>query len=599
MVRRNARHPALSLLAAAALLAPPLTAQTPAPSAGYRNHAAVVSAIDSLRRAFPRLIESSVIATSPGGRAVHAVRLSAGANPDERPALLIMAGAHGPHLVGTEIALGALQRRARAYGQDQAVTALLDRTTIYVMPRLNPDAAEAFFRRPWVERALNDKADDRDHDNARDEDGPDDLNGDGFITMMRIADPAADWRPDPTDPWLMRRADPVKGETGGWRVTVEDRDNDRDGAFGEDGPGGIDINKNFAHEFAFFGDGGDHQFSSAEARAVAEYVSARQNIAAAYVLGPQDNLMEPWRNRPQAGGPPQGTSAGGPFTSILRADESYYVEMSDRFKRITGLSRNPPAVSFGGDPASWMYYHMGRLAFSSRGWWVPEAPRDSAAGGQRVSGAAGQPAPGGAGGQGAGGGGGGPGGAGGATPDPLAADRNAMKWLQANDPTAILPWTAIQHPDYPGQTVEVGGFRPFALMNPQAAMLDSVIAKQTRFVQELAGLMPGVALREVRVTSLGQGAWRITAQVANTGYFPTQAAIGARLPWVRQIRVDLRTGQNQAIVAGRAVQLLGAITGSGRSTELTWVVTGAAGSTLTLSAAGPVVGSASTTVTLR
>jgi hypothetical protein len=130
-------------------------------------------------------------------------------------------------------------------------------------------------------------------------------------------------------------------------------------------------------------------------------------------------------------------------------------------------------------------------------------------------------------------------------------------------------------------------------------MLDSVIAKQTRFVQELAGLMPGIALREVRVTSLGQGAWRITAQVANTGYFPTRSAIGSRLPWVRQIRVDLRTGQNQSIVAGRAVQLLGAIAGSGRSTELTWVVTGTAGSTLTLSAAGPVVGSASTTVSLR
>ncbi|MFN2324359.1 MAG: hypothetical protein ABR551_00575, partial [Gemmatimonadales bacterium] len=92
---------------------------------------------------------------------------------------------------------------------------------------------------------------------------------------------------------------------------------------------------------------------------------------------------------------------------------------------------------------------------------------------------------------------------------------------------------------------------------------------------------------------------RVTAQVANTGYFPTQSAVGARLPWVRQIRVDLQAGANQSIVAGRAVQLVGTIAGSGRSTELSWVVTGPAGSTMTLSAAGPVVGSASTTVTLR
>lgn len=569
---------------AAFLLVSSLSAQAGAPpsSAGYRNHAGVTAAIDSLRRAYPRLVESSVLATSPGGRAVHVVRLGAGQNVDDRPALLIMANAHGPHVVGTEIALGAAQRLARAYGQDQAVTALLDRATIYVIPRLNPDAAEAFFRRPWAERVLNESRNDPDHDGTPDDDGPDDLNGDGIIAMMRVADPAGDWRPDPADNFLMRRAEVVKGEVGGWRVMVEGRDNDRDGVQGEDPAGGVDINRNFAHEFAFFGDGGDHAFSAPEARGVAEFLAERANIAVAYVLGPQDNLMEPWRNRPQAGGPPQGTSAGGPFTSILRPDESYYVELSERFKRTTGLTRNPPASSFGGDPASWMYYHMGRLAFASRGWWVPEAPRDSAAAAPR-----------------GGGGGAGPGGAGGGAPDVLAADRNAVRWFQANDPSALLPWTPVQHPDFPGQVVEVGGFRPFAMLNPPASQLDSVVARHSRWVQELAGMLPALALREVKVTGLGQGTWRVEAQVANTGFLPTHAAIGGRLPWARQIRVDLRTGQGQAIVAGRAVQQLGAIAGSGRSTELSWVVTGAAGSTLTLSAGSPLAGSATTTITLR
>lgn len=578
MVRGSFPKPAAGRLAAvvacAALLAPPLAAQAAPPSAGYRNHAALSTAIETLRRDHPRLINVEVIATSPGGRAVHAVRLAAGSNPDARPALLIMAGAHGPHLVGSEIAIGTAQHLARAYGQDPAVTALLDRTTIYVLPRLNPDAAEAFFRRPLVERALNEQADDRDHDNAQDEDGLDDLNGDGFITMMRIADPAAEWRPDPADPWLMRRADPAKGEAGGWRLMAEDRDNDSDGQFGEDAPGGVDINKNFAHDYAFFGDGGDHPFSSPEARGVAEFVSAHGNIAAAYVLGPQDNLMEPWRNRPQAGGPPQGTSAGGPYTSILRQDESYYVELSDRFKRSTGLTRNPPPAALGGDPATWMYYHMGRLSFASRGWWIPDAPRDSAA--PRSAG-----------------------GAGAAGADPLAQDRNALKWLQANSPGAILPWTAVQHPDFPGQAVEVGGFRPFATLNPPAALLDSVVGKQARFIQDLAGLLPAIEFRDVKVETLGQGAYRISAQVANTGYLPTMSAIGSRARWVRQIRVDLRTGSGQTIVGGRGVQLVGAIAGSGRSTELTWVVTGAAGSSVTLTAESPAAGSATTTITLR
>lgn len=570
-----------ALAAGVVVLASPLSAQA-APSAGYRNHAALSAAVDSLRRAYPRLIETQVIATSPGGRAVHAVRIGVGADVDRRPALLVLANAYGPHLVGSEIALGTVQRLAAAYGRDETVTTLLDNTTLYVIPRLNPDAAEAFFRRPLHERTFNELADDSDHDGRQDEDGPDDLNGDGFITMMRIADPAGDWRPDPADPWLMRRADPVKGETGGWRMMVEARDSDGDGEIAEDSPGGVDINKNFGHDYTFFAAGsGVHQFSAPEARAVAEFVYRHDNIAAAYVLGPHDNLMEPWRHRPQAGGPPQGTSAGGPFTSILRADESWYVEMAERFKRSTGLTRNPPTVATGGDPATWMYYHMGRFAFASRGWWVPEAPRDSAA-------AAPRPAGPGAGGQGQGSG-----------ADPLAYERNALKWFQANDPSAILDWRPIQHPDFPGRTVEIGGFRPFALWNPPTALLDSVLAKQSRFITELAGSLPAIEWREVTVEPLGQGAWRITAQVANTGYLPTLTALGPRARWPRQIRVDLKIGQGQTIAGGRAVQLLGPIAGSGRSTELSWVVTGSRGSTVELTAESPVAGSAATTITLR
>src|SRR5690606_40156683 len=46
-----------------------------AEQARYRNHARLTRAIDSLRRAHPQLIQVSEIATSPGGRAVHAVRI--------------------------------------------------------------------------------------------------------------------------------------------------------------------------------------------------------------------------------------------------------------------------------------------------------------------------------------------------------------------------------------------------------------------------------------------------------------------------------------------------------------------------------------------
>lgn len=576
------------------LLASPLAAHAQGSADGpYRNHAALLSAVDGLRRAHPRLIEVSTLATSPGGRAIPAIRLGAGPTVDSRPALLIVANAHGPHLIGSAIALGALEQLAAGYGRDTAITALLDRTTLYVVPRLNPDAAEALFGTPRWERRTNDAPDDADHDGATDEDGPLDLNGDGFITVMRVADPAGEWRPDSLEPRLMRRADAAKGETGGWSVRTESRDQDGDGVAQEDGPGGTDVNLNFAHDYPWFRAGaGLHPISSAEARGLAEFVVAHPNIAAAYVLGPQDNLMTPWKHRAgSGGGAPEGTSQGGPYTSILSGDEAWFGEVSSRFKKTTGLTGTPPAGTLGGDVLTWLYYHMGRFAFGSRGWWIPDPTPDSAA--ARGAGAA-RPA----GGAGAGAGGGGAGGAGAQSPDPMIQERKTVAWLDANDPTAVLPKTAVQHPDFPGQLVEVGGMRPGATLNPPAPFADSAVTRHTRFITELAGMLPQVAWRDAKVESLGRNAWRITAQVANTGFLPTRAAIGERARWPRQIKVSL-TGNGLEIAGGRAIQLLDTIAGSGRSEELSWVVTGASGTTVTLRAESPVAGTAVTTLTLR
>jgi len=53
------------------------------------------------------------------------------------------------------------------------------------------------------------------------------------------------------------------------------------------------------------------------------------------------------------------------------------------------------------------------------------------------------------------------------------------------------------------------------------------------------------------------------------------------------------------VAGGRAVQLLGPVAGSGRSTELSWLVVGAPGSSVTLEAASASAGRASQTITLR
>jgi len=407
---------------------------------------------------------------------------------------------------------------------------------------------------------------------ADDEDGPDDLNRDGMITMMRVKAPGGEWIADAVDPALMRRADAAKGERGVYRLLTEGRDDDNDEAFNEDAAGGTDISRNFANNFRFFGENsGLHPFSADESRAVAEFVSTHDNIAAVYVLGMQDNLLKPWEGRrvPGISNNPQGTSAGGPFSAPLPEDNGWFTEVARRFRTTTGLTEGPASVAEVGDPLSWAYFHMGRFAFGSRVWWPGKAPADTAAGRRAPS------------------------------PDPLASERNDYRWMRANRPDALVAWTPVAGFTIDGEQVEVGGFAPFALLNPPGAQLDSVAAKHTAFVVEYAGMLPKVSVPRVSVTEVGPRVYRITADVQNDGFLPSNAAIGVRSRLPQRVRVELTLGRDHTLSGGRRMQYVNALRGSGDTERFEWLVVGAAGSTLTLTVGSPHAGLTTQTITLR
>src|SRR5205085_9685579 len=86
-----------------------------------------------------------------------------------------------------------------------------------------------------------------DDDGLYDEDGPDDLDGDGNICQMRRLDPNGAWRVSPEDQRLMVPLQPDEKYEGP-RYTLlgeEGIDNDGDGLINEDGPGGYDLNRNW------------------------------------------------------------------------------------------------------------------------------------------------------------------------------------------------------------------------------------------------------------------------------------------------------------------------------------------------------------------
>lgn len=537
--------------------------------AQYQDHQELTAALRSLASRAGNRGELVTIATSPGGRAVQALRVG----PADQPALLVIANAHGPQLIGSSIALAAAE----------AAIANPGGKTIWFIPRLNPDAAEGMFRNPVWARTASDGAWDDDRDQRDDEDPVDDLDGNGVITQLRLADPNGGWMADSADPRLLRRADPAKGEVGRFTITTEGRDDDGDGEYNEDGPGGTDVNRNFPYDYPHHGrEAGRDPMASPEARGLAEFFVAHPEIAAVYVIGPQDNLMKPWENRPNAGimnpdtreRAQEGTSAGGPLNSIMRADQSTFADVGRRFGEVTGITKAAPSASLGGDVLSWSYYHFGRWAFGSRGWWVPDAPRDSTErGGARSGGGSGN--------------------------DPVAEERNALRWFESQGIDAFVPWTAVAPGGSERRAAEVGGFRPGALINPPVGEhYDSTLARHSRFIAALAGMLPELGIHDARAESLGDGVWRVTLELANNGVLPTTTSLATRLRQPRRVRVDFDHG-SATLLSGKPVELIGAIDGGGRTTKLQWTVAARPGATVRISAGSPVTGNVSQTITLR
>ena len=100
---------------------------------------------------------------------------------------------HATELTASMAALCLINRAGRrAMARTRKVTRILDEQVVYVVPRLNPDGAElALADTPRYVRSGS-----RPYPYADQQDGlhEEDIDGDGRILQMRIADPAGDWK---------------------------------------------------------------------------------------------------------------------------------------------------------------------------------------------------------------------------------------------------------------------------------------------------------------------------------------------------------------------------------------------------------------------
>lgn len=507
------------------------------PPTGYLNDQAYRRELEVIDQS--ELASLRSLARTQGGREVMLLTISRG-NPESKPALLIVGNVHAPHLAGGEMAM-RLARAIIARPDDEKVKSILDRFTLYIIPRPSPDATEGTFGKPGFERTGNDRATDDDRDGKVNEDGPDDLNGDGVITMMRIADQTGEWIEHPDDPRVMIKADPHNNETGKYRLLTEGIDNDGDEQFSEDGPGGVAFNRNFTHQYPYFKTGaGPHQVSEPETRAIADFAFDHTNIAAVITFTPEDNLFHPWKTNPQQ-------DKARIKTVITGDDAPYHDFIAKAYREAHGGKDAPPSPAGEGSFSEWAYFHYGRWSFAARGWWVPGVEKEKKAEQAKEVEKKAEEKRGG-------------------------DDLNTLRWLAANKVDGFVNWTKIDHPDFKDKLVEVGGLKPFILLNPPIAELEALTDKHLAWLTQLADLMPKIAATETKVEPLGANVYRVKATVMNTGFLPSMSEMGriSRQPLPLQIAIELP--KDATVIQGTPRKELSVLKGNGGKDEHTWLI---------------------------
>ena len=245
----------------------------------------VVTYLENVAESHPGLVEIHRIGKSYLGKDLLVVEITnKNTGPGlEKPGYFIDGNLHSSEVIGGEICLHTIMVLVEEYGRDPLVTELVDTRALFIMPKLNPDGSDHYITRPDGMRSVVRPFDD-DGDGREDEDPPEDLDGDGHITRMRVREVSGPLKTSPEDPRLMVAA--VEGSDskdwkGEWRVYTEGIDNDGDGRFNEDGVGGIDINRNFPDQWQpapISFNPGPYPLSEMESRAVADYLLALPNL---------------------------------------------------------------------------------------------------------------------------------------------------------------------------------------------------------------------------------------------------------------------------------------------------------------------------------
>jgi murein tripeptide amidase MpaA len=113
-----------------------------------------------------------------------------------KPAFYFDGNHHAGEVTGSMISMYTIKYLLENFGKDDRVTRILDRYAVYAIPRISPDGAEVYLTTPDTLRSVPRFYP---YPNPEEKEGlyPADIDGDGENLLMRVKDPAGEWKVSP------------------------------------------------------------------------------------------------------------------------------------------------------------------------------------------------------------------------------------------------------------------------------------------------------------------------------------------------------------------------------------------------------------------
>ncbi len=501
----------------------------------YVNHNELSEILQGLAKEYQDYVDLDIIGRSLENREIWAVTITNKATGmhEKKPAMLVSACIHAGEITGTQVSLYLINYILEHIGKDAYINRILEKRTLYVLPRTNPDGAERFITtefeswgnlRPFL---LDPETQGLERC---------DVDQNGLLLLMRKKDQNGEWKISKKDNRLMipRAAYEYgeeyysiypEGKLVGDQVNPDDfRVLPRKFQ--------LNMNRNYPDGWNIqtsVQEGGEYPLSEPETDAVAHFIMGHRNIGTLNDLHTNAGvLIRPYSYQNDS--------------HISNLDMEIYKQFGEMGKTETGYDlvgvfeafATPNAPARRGCLDDWTYENYGILSLTTELWdLAAKAGVDKEVGNYY--------------------------------PDQFKTEEEELAMLKWNDEKLdgknFVPWKHFTHSQL--GKVEIGGWNwKYTAKNPPIQYLEEECEKVSRMLIKQINFLPELEIKSVKTEKLSADIYRVEVIIENAGFMPTYLMEKALQNQVaEEVVCELEMNSQIELINGRAHQNVGHLDG--------------------------------------